>query len=52
MIVVRLKGVVVEPTIAERAQWILSDYFDAVLIALALILTVTLLLLRKTSFRT
>jgi hypothetical protein len=53
VIVVRFpKGVVVEPTIAERAQWILSDYFDAVLIALALILTVTLLLLRKTSFRT
>lgn len=48
-IVVRFpKGVVVEPGIAERARWIFSDYFGAVLIALTLVLTAaTLLQLRK-----
>jgi hypothetical protein len=39
-IVVRFpKGVVAEPGIAERAHWILSDHFGAVLIALTLVLT-------------
>lgn len=53
-IVVRFpKGVVVEPGIAERAHWIFSDYFGAVLIGLTLVLTtVTLLQLRKLSRKT
>jgi hypothetical protein len=53
-IVVRFpKGVVVEPSLAERAQWIFSDYFGAVLVALTLVLTaVTLLLLHKLSRKT
>jgi hypothetical protein len=53
-IVVRFpKGVVVEPTLAERARWIFSDYFSAVLVGLALVLTVlTLLQLRKRSRKT
>jgi hypothetical protein len=42
-IVVRFpKGVVIEPSFGERAQWFVSDHFEAVLIALALVLTVTL----------
>jgi hypothetical protein len=46
-IVVRFpKGVVVEPTLAERAQWILSDHFQALLIALAVVLTLALTLLQ------
>jgi hypothetical protein len=53
-IVVRFpKGVVVEPTLAERARWIFSDYFSAVLVGLALVLTVlTLLQFRKRSRKT
>jgi hypothetical protein len=53
-IVVRFpKGVVVEPGIAERARWIFSDYFGAVLIGLTLVLTaLTLLQLRKLSRKT
>ena len=53
-IVVRFpKGVVLEPSLAERAHWIFSDYFGAVLVALTLVLTaVTLLLLHKLSPKT
>jgi hypothetical protein len=44
-IVVRFpKGVVVEPSYAERVQWLLSDYIGAVLLALALILIAAALL--------
>ncbi len=46
------KGVVVEPGIAERARWILSDHFGALLVAFTLVLTaITLLQLRKLSRR-
>jgi hypothetical protein len=53
-IVVRFpKGIVVEPTLTERARWIFSDYFSAVLVGLALVLTVlTLLQFRKRSRKT
>ncbi|HEU4350890.1 MAG TPA: hypothetical protein VFR66_03360 [Burkholderiales bacterium] len=53
-IVVRFpKGVVVEPSFAERAQWIFSEHFGAVLIVITLVLTVlTLLQLRKVSTKT
>jgi hypothetical protein len=53
-IVVRFpKGVVVEPSIAERAQWIFSEHFGAVLLVITFVLTaVTLLQLRRLSTKT
>jgi hypothetical protein len=46
-IVVRFpKGVVIEPSFGARAQWFISDHFEAVLIALALVLTVILIRIR------
>jgi hypothetical protein len=49
-IVVRFpKGVVIEPSFAERAKWFVSDRLEAVLIALAFVLAVALLRLRKRS---
>jgi hypothetical protein len=43
-IIVRFpKGVVVEPSFAERAQWFISDHLEALLLALALVLTVILI---------
>ena len=45
-IIVRFpKGVVEAPSLAERAQWIVSDYFGAVLVALTLVLGAATLLL-------
>jgi hypothetical protein len=53
-IVVRFpKGVVEAPSLAERAHWIISDYFGPLLVALTLVLTaVTLLLLHALSRKT
>ena len=53
-IVVRFpKGVVVEPSFAERAQWIFSEHFGAVLLVMTFVLTaVTLLQLRRLSTKT
>lgn len=53
-IVVRFpKGVVVEPSFAERAQWIVSEHFGAVLLVLTFLLTaLTLLQLRRLSTKT
>jgi hypothetical protein len=50
-IVVRFpKGVVVEPSFAERAQWIFSEHFGAVLLLITFVLTaITLLQLRRLS---
>lgn len=53
-IVVRFpKGVVVEPSFAERAQWILSEHFGAVLLVMTFVLTAVMLLrLRRLSTKT
>jgi hypothetical protein len=50
-IVVRFpKGVVVEPSFPERAQWIFSEHFGAVLLVMTFVLTaITLLRLRRLS---
>lgn len=47
------KGVVVEPSFAERAQWIFSEHFGAVLLVITFVLTaITLLQLRRLSTKT
>lgn len=47
------KGVVVEPSFAERAQWIFSEHFGAVLLVMTFVLTaITLLQLRRHSTKT
>lgn len=53
-IVVRFpKGVVVEPSFAERAQWIFSEHFGAVLLVMTFVLTAVMLLrLRRLSTKT
>ena len=53
-IIVRFpKGVVVEPSFAERAQWIFSEHFGAVLLVMTFVLTAVMLLrLRRLSTKT